>query len=294
MTCKNPYIKGPLAFGCGSCTPCKVKYAREWRARILLEQTQHESSVFITLSYDGDSLPDDYSLRPDHTRDFLKRLRKAVSPLKFRYFLCGEYGTKNMRPHYHAILFGYPTCLKGQSFFTNGSCCPPCDLLRDKWGHGLILSGTVTPQSAGYVSGYITKVDHRDLGTLYPPFTRVSRKPGLGYNALHDVASTLLEYDLEKTLADVPLALDGVGPLGKYLRKNLRLMIGRDEKIPPAILDQLIEDLRPLREASQNSGLGTIPGFKEFAFKQAVIDRDEGKIIHAQHSRSKSKRKRTL
>jgi hypothetical protein len=34
-------------------------------------------------------------------------LRKKISPLKIRFFHCGEYGDKTRRPHYHALIFGY-------------------------------------------------------------------------------------------------------------------------------------------------------------------------------------------
>jgi hypothetical protein len=32
---------------------------------------------------------------------------KKISPLKIRFFHCGEYGDKTRRPHYHALIFGY-------------------------------------------------------------------------------------------------------------------------------------------------------------------------------------------
>jgi hypothetical protein len=34
-------------------------------------------------------------------------MKKKISPLKIRFFHCGEYGDKTRRPHYHALIFGY-------------------------------------------------------------------------------------------------------------------------------------------------------------------------------------------
>lgn len=53
---------------------------------------------------------------------------------------------------------------------------------------------------------------------------------------MHEVASVILELGLEKTLHDVPAVL-AIGkqyyPLGKYLRQQLRMMIGRSKYAPP-------------------------------------------------------------
>jgi hypothetical protein len=34
----------------------------------------------------------------------MKRLRKKISPLKIRFFHCGEYGDKTRRPHYFPLM----------------------------------------------------------------------------------------------------------------------------------------------------------------------------------------------
>lgn len=285
MVCKNPYVREGLAFGCGQCMPCRVRKTREWQNRIILESTQHDQSSFVTLTYDPEKLPADGFLKPAHTRDWLKRIRTRLAPIRLRFYLCGEYGTKTNRPHYHAILFGYPNCSNprsptpGKSHFVDGHCCPNCDLLRDTWGHGNIISGTVTPESAGYVAKYVTKFNTSDQPPGWvKPYNRMSLKPGLGYSAMFDIASTLLEYDLEKVLEDVPGVTkhqNATLPLGRYLKKHLRTMIGRDEKTPITVLENYREELRPVQEASYASAPA---GSKAFAFKQALIDLNQGKI----------------
>ena len=57
MLCSNPYMKDGVSFGCGQCKGCRVNKRRQWTHRILLESMCHESSAFVTLTYDNDHLP---------------------------------------------------------------------------------------------------------------------------------------------------------------------------------------------------------------------------------------------
>lgn len=92
---------------CGQCIACRVRKAQEWSARLWLEwKTSRLPSCFLTLTYDDDHLPVDRSLHVEDYQLFLKRLRKAISPQKIRYFCAGEYGSQLERPHFHLLLFG--------------------------------------------------------------------------------------------------------------------------------------------------------------------------------------------
>lgn len=60
---------------------------------------------------------------------------------------------------------------------------------------------------------------------------------------MHEVASVFLQYEDRYNLlsADVPSALTVGGkvqPLGRYLKQQLRLMVGRDVKAPKEALDE--------------------------------------------------------
>lgn len=99
------------------------------------------------------------------------------------------------------------------------------------------MLGTLEANSAGYIAGYVTKAvtaASREEGR-HRPFSRMSRKPGIGYDMMHEVAATLMEHGLDKTIVDVPVALQ-IGtkkaPLGRYLRRSLRKMIGRSHYAP--------------------------------------------------------------
>lgn len=230
----------------------------------------HTDNAFVNLTYSNEHMPrlmdGRGNLVPKDLQDWLKRHRKAFSKITggktFRFFAAGEYGDKTERPHFHVILFGYPTCRYGQSRYgkVTVNCCPVCDLVRDTWTHGGVFLGTVTTDSAQYTCGYVTKKmtskDDFRLKGRHPEFSRMSLKPGIGGDAMWDVASTVLEFDLETPEGDVPSSLQhGTRklPLGRYLQRRLRKMVGKDEKAPQAVLDKLSAELHPLREAAFNA-----------------------------------------
>ena len=63
----------------------------------------------MTLPYDPKFVPLSASLLPTldkgDVQRYLKRLRKICKGDNIRYFICGEYGTRTYRPHYHGIFF---------------------------------------------------------------------------------------------------------------------------------------------------------------------------------------------
>lgn len=256
-SCRYPIVVGEKIFSCGQCNPCRLKKRREWTHRIMLEAAGQTDNCFVTLTYSDENIPQDASLEPKHLQDWFKRFRKAIEPNRVRYFACGEYGDETQRPHYHVILFGYPNCSYTRSTYSKYrlNCCPTCDLIRDTWGKGHILLGELTIQSARYCAGYVlkkmTSKDDERLQGRHPEFARQSRRPGLGVGFMHDVASTMMEHRLDDTLVDVPMTLrHGTSemPLGRYLRRQLRMMIGRDPNTPKGVLDEIYKEMHDLRE----------------------------------------------
>lgn len=284
MHCANPFVNGREAFGCGQCLSCRINKKRVWTHRIMLESNLHTDNAFVTLTYSDDNLPEHGSLVPRHVQLWLKALRKSTQPARFRFFCVGEYGDRTQRPHYHVALFGFPACHRGRTDHRRIDCCPPCNLIRATWKHGGIDVGRLEPESAAYVAGYVTKklTNKEDpyvaeqLGDRHPEFARMSNRPGIGADFMHEVASTLLEHDLDTVLEDVPLTLSHgkrVLPLGTYLRKKLRKAIGRDEKAPISVREKAAAKMSPLWDSSRSAPSGS----KGFVYKQNIIEAGTGK-----------------
>lgn len=199
----------------------------------MLEADLHADNSFLTLTYANDP----HSLEPLDHRRFMDGLRKRLRPLKVRFYAVGEYGEKFGRPHFHYALFGYPPCRR-----TRGNkyrCCAPCDLVEEVWGKGFIYNRPLEIGSARYIARYVikkmTRFDDPRLGNRHPEFARMSLKPGIGAGVVEAVASVITRYNLLTPEGDVPVTLrhgDLEWPLGRYLRKRLRIHLGLDERAP--------------------------------------------------------------
>lgn len=265
MRCPNPTVEG---FPCRACDACKINDRRLWTNRILLESALHSSSVFVTLTYDDDHLPETQtaigSLSPDDLKNFWKKLRKSISPKKIRYYAVGEYGDETFRPHYHAIVFGYPSCEWGGTRKSSKVCCGPCEVIKSAWGKGHIELGDLTPESAQYCAGYtlkkMTKDDdprlQRGNSFLHPEFSRKSLKPGLGAGMIPYLAA--IPFSLDPVTDDVPSSVTHgkkTLPLGRYLRQRWRTHLGREKQQPKnAALQIDRETLHPLRIRAKING----------------------------------------
>lgn len=221
----------------------------------MLETLQHKENAFVTLTYKDPVL----NLSPKDLRDWLKRFRKAVAPRKIRYFACGEYGDKNQGAHFHVALFNFPACQFGAPVVRGKGCeCPPCSVVRSTWGHGFVFLGTLTPKSAQYCARYVVKkmtaADDVRLRGRHPEFARMSLKPGIGADAMWDVASEIMRYSLEDRNHSQLRHGASMMPLGRYLRRKLQDMVGLDEAARQSINDQalsrLYEELSLVREVA--------------------------------------------
>lgn len=287
MNCERPYITKGGAYGCGQCPPCRVQRQRVWTHRIMLEAACHKENSFVTLTYDDDHIPINNSLNPGDLRNFIKRLRKRAAN-KIRYYAIGEYGDTTGRPHYHIALFNHQSCEHGITRERKGrpSCCPTCDRILSTWGLGKIQLGTLEQSSASYIGGYVSKKYTVAQATngRHPQFTRMSLKPALGLNLMHDVASTLMQHNLERKLIDVPIALQHGShqwPLGRYLRRKLRTYIGRPANAPQEVVALQEIELQTMRETAWAN---------QASLKTTILDASLGKRRQiAQRTRRKSR-----
>lgn len=272
-----------------------------WTHRIMLESMLHPHNAFVTLTHADETIRTVRSsssvplatLYPKDAQDWLKRLRDSIKPSRVRYYLVGEYGDETQRPHYHVALFNYPTCRFGSSQYRydrdgrlTKSCCSHCELIRTTWGKGRVFVGSLETHSAQYIAGYVTKKmtkadDPRLLGR-HPEFCRMSLRPGIGADMMHEVASTLMQFNLEDRQADVPVSLaHGTRklPLGRYLRRKLRSYVGKAEEAPEVVIAALAEEVRPLYEAAKDAANGN-GDLSRLYFKNALIDADNQAVLN--------------
>ncbi len=201
---------------CGQCFGCRLERSRIWAARCMHEASLYEDNCFITLTYDDVHLPYGGTLVKHHFVDFIKRLRGRVFPLKFRYYMCGEYGDENGRPHYHAILFGFrfpDAVLQGNREGYPIFCS---ELLGEVWEHGFHEIGSVSFESCAYVARYIMKkVNGRNADAHYatdiylgdylffrtPEYSTMSRggnvkgSHGIGYDWFRKYSEDCMNFD---------------------------------------------------------------------------------------------------
>lgn len=225
----NMLVSEITQIGCGKCVECRLNDSKEWAQRAVAESMCHSENWFITLTYDNEHLPPPiltYSrhsydfgewspLLYEHFQGFMKRL---LSRLRYvgiedvRFFMCGEYGPKNGRPHFHCILYNCPIPdLKKLTEVTLGGktySYLTSDLIEEAWGNGFITIGQVSWESSAYVARYVLKkmtpleeYDYQKLCTengwefLPPEMRQASRRPGLGRPFFEDHKDDIYEFD---------------------------------------------------------------------------------------------------
>lgn len=264
--CKRPFIKGDLPFGCGQCLPCRIRRRRRWVHRLSLENRLHGDSAFITLTYDPkkETFPKGGSLVPKDLTDWLKRLRRNFTTNPIRYFAVGEYGEVSQHPHFHAILFGFPTCTGARCQDKNPRyACQACQIIRSTWDRGHIYNGDVTKDSLSYVAGYVTKgltqsndYTEKILQGRAPEFSRMSLRPGIGAGAAVKIAESLSSVSTFSeaffgATSDVPSILltdQKLQPVDRYLKAVMRKTLGwaEPQKSPTGALDGFKKEMSEL------------------------------------------------
>lgn len=252
-----PYAKG-FNLPCGQCIGCRLKYSQEWAVRLMHENQMHEESCFITLTMNDEYLnsrDNPYSLDRSEFQRFMKRLRKRYGK-KVRYFHCGEYGEKNSRPHYHAIIFGMDFEDKELFQVRDEIRLYTSETLAKLWPYGFVTIGEVTMESCAYVARYVTKkIKGKDAENHYirwdsltgegipiePEYATMSRKPGIGKSWLDKYKSDVYPHDyvvIKKHKIRPPRFYDN--QLDEEELEQLKLK--RQEELPE-VIDQYDENM---------------------------------------------------
>ncbi|AYQ58819.1 replication initiator protein [Termite gut associated microvirus 1] len=189
----------PVTVPCGRCIGCRLDRSRHWAVRCVHEAQQHEVNSFITLTFDDDHLDRRGSLNKIDFTHFVKRLRDRVGYDLIRYFHCGEYGSQGLRPHHHAIIFGYDfpdrvLWSRGQTPLYRSA------LLEQLWPYGFCTVGEVTFESAAYVARYVLKKVTGDAAEEHyqgrvPEYVTMSRRPGIANDWAYEYYDDVYPHD---------------------------------------------------------------------------------------------------
>lgn len=309
MKCKFPvYInrkKNHALRPCGGCLPCLISERRVKTHRLLLESYLHESNCFVTLTFSNENLPSCGVSVAEH-QCFIKNLREQWHHATGRYFRMygvGEYGEKTGRPHYHYILFNFPTCVgSGPTWHGNVflQCnCHICSFVAKVWGKGHVFLGTATVESMQYVAGYVTKkMTKKDTNRftpvafngecyqkVFPEFAKGSTRPGLAAGFV----PLLLDKFYASQLNELPTTLNHNGrimPLGRYLKGKLNEEIGQAPLTQIQMeSSQMLHMLKRAKNAIQNPDI--IANCQSLEVAMRLINQQEVLQIEQRYYRKK-------
>ena len=228
---KTPFVDVP----CGKCVECLKKRYNDLNFRLQNEFSMAKKPCyFFTLTYAPEFLPwycvDENSgyivpyPRKEDVSGFVRSLRDKIryelkkqgfknSQIKeytnFKYYICSELGDKNLRPHFHGLIYNFPFTLDYFRLF-----------LREYWTKGFITADYLNSRRIGYTIKYLLK-DQFILDDYYP--------------------------DLDQSLFKVRLSSKGIGDFSKeqyrFLRQNKTFMFenenGKKVTIPKYYRDKL-------------------------------------------------------
>lgn len=179
-------------FPCRKCLPCRLNIAREKAIRAVHEAQLHENNIFLTLTYNEENLQSpklnylDFQLFMKSLRERIERNitdKELKQKLKISYMVTGEYGDKNKRPHWHAILFNFrPEDAKYKYTTDLGEKVYESELINSLWKKGNTEFGSVTMDSASYVARYAAKklAHGKDQEHDFHPIHKTSSKYAIG------------------------------------------------------------------------------------------------------------------
>lgn len=228
MPCIQPMFlrKQEMVVPCGKCLDCRNRRVQSWVFRLLQQEKLHGTSVFATLTYSPETIRRTKNgfatLEKKDVQNFFKRLRKNTGKKTIKYYACGEYGTRTMRPHYHAIIFD-----------TN------YDEVEKAWGMGQIHIGDTRGESIAYVTKYICKpkkVPMHKNDDRQPEFSLMSK--GMGSNYL---TPQMIKYYHEGKISYVTQPGGFKQALPRYYRDRIFTIEQRSELNKAAQISHLAE-----------------------------------------------------
>jgi hypothetical protein len=221
------------------------------------------------------------------------RSRLGIVAERVRFAMCGEYGTGNERPHYHVLIFGFPSC-KSAAFAGDFSCqCEIHRFYRSCWQLGRVsCDGTYQgARSGGYICQYMTKSTINTdllLQGRVPEFYEASRCPPLGDRAVHVEASVILDFEDQSSgekVVDFPSRVEVDGRKHCLTRRQVKLgrrAIGRSDETPEAVVEARSARYADLWTEAQVAPLG----FRKERFRELVLEKHAAARAEADRRRA--------
>lgn len=261
-----------ITLPCGNCVGCRLERSRQWAVRCVHEASMHSENSFITLTFNDESIKEQcgdlLTIKIKHMQDFNKRLRKYFNDRRISVYYCGEYGSKNWRPHYHELIFGlqFPDLEPWSK--RNGYLYYRSAILEKLWPYGFCTVGEMTFESAAYVSRYcMKKVNGEKQDEHYrgrtPEFAKPSNRPAIG-------RSWIEKY-----------GLSDVFPYDECVSRGFKCK-------PPRYYDKYLESIDPewfkvIKEVRRERALAKMEdnSYDRLKVKQVCIERKLSKLVRS-------------
>jgi hypothetical protein len=225
-----------------------------WSFRLMKQGEVSESAHFVTLTYDTNKVPISengfMTLQKTDLQKYFKRLRKLNPDAQIKYYACGEYGGRTMRPHYHIILFNADIHHIEEAWSL------------DKKMLGYIHIGSVSDASIGYTLKYMSK------GSKIPQHINDDRQKefalmskGLGKNYL---SSQMIQYHKNDIVNRMFVNLKGgkKASMPRYFKEK----IYNDEE--KRLISEAMEEKQLIQEMETIEKLGEL-------YAKTVVERHE-------------------
>lgn len=190
--CMNPRpLPNGVSVGCRQCWQCRENRINDWVGRCVAEIKTSKAANSVTLTYGTDENPKKNIraavLTYSDVQKYFKRLRK--SGFEFSYFVCGEYGSKNGRAHWHAVIFWRGDKVPEHKIRQN--------FIEKHWPHGWSFWDNTDQRAVRYVCKYLQKDRLTDGERLETQgYIAMSKKPALGAKFISMMAQQYVDQGL--------------------------------------------------------------------------------------------------
>ncbi len=207
---QHSYAEREFKIPCGSkCDGCLISRSMQRAVQIYCELVITDTpSYFITLTFNDENMPPNYSLDKSLITKAIKLMRKKIS--KFRFFQIQEYGGSTQRPHGHMVVFGLDIpdleLYREKPYLTYTS-----QILSECWPHGHVELNLLTIQTCIYIAQHDAakilkpipyhelKILESETGEFFtdrePESKSSSNRPGIGHDYYQKYKSEIYTTD---------------------------------------------------------------------------------------------------